>query len=302
MKPRCPRAGFTLIELLAALLLMAMVLGVATSGMLSLTRQGEVAVRELATPRRALAILDRVARDLEGAVLVVKPEADDPLFHPWIFFAEDRDEVSGSERIKWVSRNRRPRGERQAEADLERVAWWLDRDELGEAELRRSTIPGLAPGLDRDFPTPDDASLVARNVAEFSLRFRSAEGAWFEEWDSTVQTHSSDLPIAAEIVVSLFPNADSSEVEGPFRRVVLLPLRPLDLEEVLDAGDAGDGREEEDEDGEAGDGVSLSQCLQTHPALLDGLDEGTVDVVTQLQGSAADLADLLPFSLPVDCL
>ena len=108
--------------------------------------------------------------------------------------------------------------------------------------------------------------------------------------------------IAAEIVVSLFPDADSSEVEGPFRRVVLLPLRPLDLEEVLDAGDEGGGREEEDEDGEAGDGVSLSQCLQTHPALLDGLDEGTVDVVTQLQGSAADLADLLPFSLPVDCL
>ncbi len=298
-------AGFSLVELLAAVLLMAIVLGVATDGLLDLTRQSEAAVQSLETPRRAMAILDRVARDLEGAVLMTKPEGQDPLYHPWLFFAEDQDEIPGAERAKWVSQNRRPRSERLAESNLEQVAWWLDRDELGEPLLRRSAVPGLPPGLDRDFPVADDASLVARNVAEFGLRFRSADGAWFEEWDSSLLTNASDLPVAAEIALSLYPDADSSEIEGPYQRVVLLPLRPLDLENLLGDGGAGTDNDQEGEDDEretGSDGMSLSACLQAHPELLAGLDEGTVDVVSQLQGAAVDLADLLPFNLPADCL
>ncbi len=297
------RAGFTLIELLAALVLMAMVLGVATNGLVNLSRQGQAAVRELETPRRAMSILDRVARDLEGAVLVEKAEDEDPLFHPWLFFGEDRDEYAGADRVKWISRNLRPRSERQQEADLEQVAWWIDRDELGESQLLRAARPGLPPGLDRDFPPSGEGALVARDVAEFSVRFRAYDGSWFEEWDSSVLTHSSDLPIAAEIVIALYPDAESAEAEGPFQRTVLLPLRPLALEETLDQAqqNAGGDDEETEEDGAESDGMSLSQCLQLRPDLLDGLDEGTVDVVSQLQGAAVDLEDLLPFSLPPEC-
>ena len=298
-------AGFTLIELLASLVLMAMVLGVATNGLLNLSRQGEAAMRDLETPRRAMAILDRVARDLEGTVLVAKPEAEDPLFHPWLFFGEDRDEYAGADRVKWISRNLRSRSERRQEADVAQVAWWIDRDELGESVLLRATRPGLPPGLDRDFPPANEGALVARDVAEFSVRFRAVDGSWVEEWDSSVLAYSSDLPIAAEILIALYPDADSVEPEGPYQRTVLLPLRPLALEDVLaqlqQPAGGGDEDSDRDEDGSEGDGISLSQCLDLRPDLMDGLDEGMVDVLGQLQGSALELEELLPFALPPEC-
>ena len=75
-------AGFTLIEVLAAVFLTSIVIAVALSFFVSLSRSTEAATNRTRDGRRALAVIDRVARDLEGAYLLVKPAGIDPLEHP----------------------------------------------------------------------------------------------------------------------------------------------------------------------------------------------------------------------------
>ena len=100
--------GFTLIEMLAVLFLTALVIGVALDFYVDLSNQSAHASEVTRDVRRATSLLDRVARDLERTLLVVKPAETDPLSHPWVFIAESRLNLDGADRVKFVSRaNRR---------------------------------------------------------------------------------------------------------------------------------------------------------------------------------------------------
>ena len=65
--PSRAHAGFTLIELMAAVLLTTMVITTAVVFYLQLSEATRVAIRHVREGRRAIALLDRVARDLEFA-------------------------------------------------------------------------------------------------------------------------------------------------------------------------------------------------------------------------------------------
>ena len=103
------KAAFTLIEVLAAVFLTAVVMSVAISFFVNLSDSTDAAAQKTREGRQALAVLDRVARDLEGAYLVSKPPALDPLSHPWSFIAESELGDSASDRVRFVSRSHRPR-------------------------------------------------------------------------------------------------------------------------------------------------------------------------------------------------
>lgn len=304
-------AGFTLIELMAAVFLTTVVLSLAWAIFLNLSSGLETARERVRESRHALAILDRVARDLAGSYLLAKPPEVDPLFHPWVFLAESHTESPGSDRVKFITRSHRPRNPLGHGSDLAVVTYVLEQADGGRYVLTRSLSPGLPEGLDREFPTGDDqrSMLVAERVASFGVRFLNDAQEWVDEWDSSLITESGELPLVAEIDLALAPPGDEEDDFGDlgsfdgndlehFTRRVLLPMRPVSLElqmlaataTVSGAGDAEeerDGEEENDDDddpfGGEGDkhasGITVEDCLRNLGLLdtfLAGLGPGVM--------------------------
>lgn len=263
------RGGFTLIEMLAVMLAVSLLLTVALDVYVGLSRDATRAVELTRGMRRAAAILDRVASDLEHALLVTKPEEMDPLSHPWLFLAEPLYAENGSDRLKFVRRVT-PRSLDGSASDLAVVAYTLrpSPDEEGSFALYRWSWPELPEGLDRDFPLEDDPDslLLADGLASFALRFLDANtGEWLTRWDSSLLGESSLLPLVVEIEVSVVgdlsedPDALFEEETALHTRQVRLPVRPLDLVALLDPGEEGEGEAGDDEEGE--DGATVGDCL-----------------------------------------
>jgi prepilin-type N-terminal cleavage/methylation domain-containing protein len=264
-RPRRRRAGFTLIEVLAVLFLTALVVGVALDFFIDLSNQSAWASESTRDLRRATSLVDRIARDLERTLLVRKAEEEDPLAHPWIFLAEPRRSENGADHLKFVMRSEPARTKDGPTSDLATVAYSLEprADGTGYALLRWSS-PELPERLDREFPRPDDpASLVlADGVAYFALRFLGEAGEWTDRWDSSQLVESGELPLAVEIEVALLPMAEPRNGALPaepvlYSRQVLLPVRPLDLEALLDPArgtGAGDQEAEECE-------LTVAECI-----------------------------------------
>src|SRR4030095_10295024 len=213
--------GFTLLEMMAVIVLMAIVLGVAIGFYLDLSHASYAATTDTGGARRAVVLLDRIARDLEGTVLLKKPADVDPLSFPWIFLAESESPDAGAERVKFVRRGHTPRSTDLPESDLEMVAWMAEAGPNGDIELRRAAWPQLPEGLDRTFPSAEQSDLVTAGIASFGIRFHGDQGDWTGRWDSSTISDSSALPLEAEIDVS-FATDEEGVVDGPYTRKVLL--------------------------------------------------------------------------------
>ena len=226
--------GFTLLEVLAVMLLTSIVMGVALNFYVDLSRASRRAADHTREIRRAVAILDRMARDFEATLLVRKPAEDDPIGHPWLFLAESATSEIGADHVKFMTRNHRPRDTTSHESDLAVVSYTTRRNDRGDLELLRWSSPRLPEGLDRDFPSPLDhvPALLSDEVDAFGVTFLDAGGAWKDTWDSSQLVESSELPAAVKIRVAML-TADGSPAVT-YERQVLLPVRPLDLEVLLD--------------------------------------------------------------------
>lgn len=267
--------GFTLLELMAVVLLTAIVLGAAADSYLDLSNASNVAVERSREAREAVGVLDRMARDLEGTVLVVKPEELDPIAHPWLFLAEADSEVEGAQRLKFVTRSHRPRASDSPESDLAVVSFVAEPGEEGALVLRRSLVPGLPEELDRSFPREVDhgADVLVDGLSRFGMRLLTEEGEWVASFDSSTLLHSSQLPRAVQIELAFaHPDPDAALEEeggGLYVRQVTLPLRPLDLAKEI--GEDAVGEDDEGDEDES-DGMTVEQCLAANPTILDGLD------------------------------
>jgi hypothetical protein len=269
---------------------------------LEITRSSEAATVRTRDSRRAVAVLDRIARDLEATVLVKKPEDVDPLFHPWVFLAEDRGGSEGAEHLKFTTRSRIPRSTALHESDHEVVAYALREAEEGGLELLRWSSPRLPEELDRSFPTAEleGAVLFAGDLASFGVRFMDEESEWRSEWDSSTLVDSSELPLAAEISVAILPEGDPLEEKEPeiYLRRVLLPVRPLDLEALLGTSTEAGAEEEKEDDDEC---VTVSECLERNEVSLDqlrALDRGLAESIESIMGFCfSEHADSFPMAL-----
>jgi prepilin-type N-terminal cleavage/methylation domain-containing protein len=318
------RAGFSLIEVLAVVVLTGLVLGVAINFYLDLTHASEAALLRTRNARRAAMLLDRVSRDLESAVLVRKPDEVDPLAHPWLFLAEADDVDAGAQRLKFVSRAHRPQSPDLPESDLELVAWMLEPGQRNDFELHRWSAAHLPESLDRSFPRLEETQVVASGIAAFGVRLQADDGSWLSRWDSSLLGDTSELPLAAEISVSLFVDEESDLTDGPYIRRVLLPLRPLDLQAMLEAGDGESAQQDQDGDGipddqdedDDGDGVAdeeqegkeeagcttVAACVALHPEQFGGLPPETQAVIQSVGTVCArDFAAQFP-GIPADCM
>jgi hypothetical protein len=299
------RLAFTLIEMLVVVLFTGLVLSFAANFYLDISVASRAALERTVEVRRATNVLDRVSRDLESAVLLKKPEAVDPLEHPWVFLAESSGRGSGADRLKFQARNHRPRAALGHESDLVVIAYWLAPSEHGDAlELLRWTSPQLPESLDRSFPRRDDpgVEVLASHVGAFGVRLQDQAGSWVDGWDSSTLVHSSELPIAAEVSVALLPEeppADELEAELPvaYQRPVLFRLRPLDLEKTLE--DEADADDEKQEDDLAC--VTVSECLSRNPGLADQLKAQSPDIEAILESIGSQCAKDQNLSLPENC-
>jgi type II secretory pathway component PulJ len=305
------RAGFTLIEVLGAIVVTAMVLGFATDYYIDLSRATNRAAGHTRDIRHATALLDRIARDFESTLLIVKPAETDPLAHPWLFLAESRYSESGADQIKFVTRSFRPRRSQEHESDLTLVAYTLHRNEAEVGfDLLRWTALQLPESLDRSFPSRDDEAsvLLAEGLLDFGVTFTGGAEDQTDHWDSTTLEQSSTLPTSVEISVAIADpdaNAVSDDITY-YRRRVLLPMRPLDFEALTDpalvAGAEDSGAEDEDGAGEGdGDvgGVKLADCLDV--AGLGTAAEGYPAFESFAQASAdlpwEEVKDMIPDDL-----
>jgi type II secretory pathway component PulJ len=267
------RAAFTLIEVLAVVALTTIVIAVALRSYVDLSRASTRAAERTREMRHATAVLDRVARDFERVFLVRKPAERDPLEHPWIFLGEARGDGAGADHLKFVTRGHVPRRSAGRDADLEVVAYAVrEAEDPAEheggksVELLRWSSPHLPEGLDREIPDDEDsgAVLLADGLAGFAVTFLDEAGESVPSWDSSSVVQSGELPVAVEIQVAL-ANRDDPEAEPTtLKRRVILPLRPVDLEELFDPRSAlggGSGEEEDDEEGEEeGEGDDEAAC------------------------------------------
>ncbi|MGH0034842.1 MAG: type II secretion system protein GspJ [Myxococcota bacterium] len=264
---RRARGGFTLIEVLAATLLTTGVVAGASTYFMQISEATDRATRRTAEVRHATAILDRVARDLEGAYLVMRgtqAEAD-AAPHPWIFLAEEQRAGDGADRLRFAVLNHVPRTNSGHSADLATVSYALQASEEVGYALWRWVEPGLRAERLRELPADDRrGAVLADGLAGFSARFLSDEGDWRSTWDSTAAAEADRLPVAAELTVALLDRdaweLDGEEVPGEaFTRTVLLPVRPVDLSSDTQDGDSidtdGDGIPDSEDGDIDGDGI-----------------------------------------------
>ena len=265
-------AAFTLLEVMAVLLLTSIVIGVALNHYIDLNRASERALGMTRSLRRSVALLDRVARDFESVVLVQKPPEIDPLSHPWIFYGDSLRDTEGADHLKFMTRGRRSWDSDAKESDREVVVYTLRPSEFdaGLYELMRWTSPRIGSDLDRELPgdEADGAMLLTDGILQFGVTFISETGERTDRWDSSQIAQSGTLPSAVEIQVALDDPTLPEDMEPTVRfRTVLLPVRPLDFEELLDpgslvSGGLGELGEALDEAGaEVGDPEELAQCM-----------------------------------------
>lgn len=285
-------SGFTLLEMLMVVLFTGIVLSFAASFTIDLSKASQAALAESVDLRRAASVLDRVARDLESATLVEKPDALDPLEHPWLFLAEGRGS-NGADRLRFQARNHRPRTGSAHESDLVEIAYWLAEAEDGEGFdlLRWSSARPPVPPLERTFPRRGDPGVerLASHVALFTVRLQDEDGAWQSAWDSWSPAQSSQLPIAAEVSVALLPEEpiEDETIAQPepelLMRPVVFALDPLDLEQALGA-ESGEDQDDEEDDLAC---VTVAECVSRNQAAVDGYLAQNPD----LEGILASIAD-----------
>jgi len=261
-----------LIEMLAVVGFTALLMLFAVNFYLDVTRASEAATEKTRSSRRAVAVLDRIARDLEATLLVKKPDEVDPLFHPWVFLAEDRGGGEGAEHLRFTTRSRIPHSTALHEADYQVVSYALREGDDGGLLLLRWSSPRLPEELDRSFPTSELEGAVhfAEDLASFGVRFMDDSGEWKSEWDSSTLVDSSELPLAAEISVAFLPENHPFAEEEPevYLRRVRIPMRTLDLQALIGASSASDDEEERSDDDEC---LTVSECMALNPGAFDAL-------------------------------
>lgn len=253
MSERDARGGFSLIEVLGVVALISVVFFVALNFYTDLSQASARASHHTHDIRRAAAVLDRVSRDFEAAMLVAKPAEVDPIAHPWLFVAEPVHSEIGADHVKFVTRNHDPTRTENPESDFAVVSYTTETDEYGDVSLYRWSTPRLPESLDRDYPSADDerSYLVAEGLAAFDLQFVSTDGEAVSDWDSTTLERSSTLPLAVDIQIAMAPRDPETDEFIRYRRRAIIPVRPLDFELLLNPTAAGTGTGEDDTDSDA---------------------------------------------------
>ncbi len=267
--------GFTLLEMLIVVGITALLVTAAVQAHLGIRRAQERVSAGLRRERTAEVFLDRLERELNGTLLVVRPSGVDRLSHPFLFFAEDRFESDvDTAAFRFVTRTPARAGPRALAPGLRMVTYGVfTSEDRGGLDLYRQEDP-LPGGLEKEIALPE-GQLALDGVSTFRVRYLDDEGGWKEDWDSTDIALLDRLP--TEVVVTLALDEESPDgelVPGPdHTRTITLPVRPIDFEKLRGAAEAAnDPDSSEDEDDESDpDCFTVKQCADRAIAVITGL-------------------------------
>ncbi len=265
MAMRRSSAGFTLLEVLIAVSIAALLVTAAVQSYVQISKAAQRGLEQNGRDRIAELALDRLERELVGAVLVVKPKETALEDHPWEFIGFDAvREAHDADALLFVSENPSSAAGNLTPQDARLIAYQVGPGELPEQlNVYRSEI-GLPDKLKRELP-PLEGAPVIEGVAQFGISYRDEEsGAESPVWDSTAGQQASKLPGAVELKLQLYSeNPEGEQVPGElFTRLVPLPVRPIG------EGEEGDGN---------CNGPTIAECFK-------GLGLGGGDLEGVLQG------------------
>ncbi|MCP5045483.1 MAG: prepilin-type N-terminal cleavage/methylation domain-containing protein [bacterium] len=263
------QAAFTLIELMAAVLLTSIVVSIAVAFQINLGSVTEGARENLRTDRQAVALLDRMSRDIAGAYFIIPGEGPRKATHPWVFvttrdFAEEDGKSDG---LKFITRNYQPQDLDGHASDLAVVAYFLNpKEDAPGFEMLRWRHSHMPQTYDGSFPHPDNplVDVVGDGIWSFGVSMIDRDGTEVPEWNSGRAGKRGGLPMAVRLEISMVdpswleeeydPEFDQFEPEEEpevFSKLIGLPLRALDwtfLEKEVQAAGAGKTGADGDED------------------------------------------------------
>ena len=253
------RDGFTLLEILVSIGLTAAVVLAAFQIFAQVMGTIERARPDRSRDLAAQVFLDRFEGELQGTLLVVKPEEEDRLSFPWAFVVEDRVfGTNDSDALRFITQNparlpgRPGTGVRVVSYGVEPSSE-ADRFDLFRLE---EAVPE---SLEKDVKVYDGEP-VLEDVHRFALRMQDEEtGEWRDGWDSTDLAMLDALPSRVEVAVQLYEeDPDGELVPGAeHSRSVQLYVRPFGGEEELALED---GQAEAVEPCDTG-GATISDCI-----------------------------------------
>lgn len=244
------RAGFTLIEVMGAFLVTIVVMLFVVGTFSESGRQQDRAMEKMRAETTAAAALDLLAQDLEGALYLARPEGRDGRDHPWLFVG-DATGALGARTLRFQTQNVARGNLAEHASTWVDVVYFLSEEEDDANDLEVPSGPSftlwrwrsLRPPTDAARRLPDEfderSARVVEGLADFGATFTDAEGNVLDDWDSSLGTGESPLPVSVELRLSLYEAGRGGEDDGsgatrfPGRvrsRAIALPMsQPIDV-------------------------------------------------------------------------
>ena len=277
---RTRRMGFSMIEVMGAVLLTSIVISIAVAFQINLGSATQNARERLRSQRQAVALLDRMSRDIAGTYFIAPRITNGaPESTPWIFltiqdFLDEGLTSDSSNAIKFVTRNYVPQDIDGHSSDLAVVAYYVEpQEDRPGYQLMRYRSTHMPITYDPSFPQADapNTDVVGEDIASFKIRVISQTGGLDPKWSSIRKSGHLALPLGVKLEISMLTTdeiiaaeldedfeipIERDEEDGEdgedgdrktFAKTVMLPLRPLDwsfLEEIDNVEEASNNDDE----------------------------------------------------------
>ena len=278
------RMGFSMIEVMGAVLLTSIVISIAVAFQINLGSATQNARERLRSQRQAVALLDRMSRDIAGTYFIAPRITNGaPESTPWIFltiqdFLDEGLTSDSSNAIKFVTRNYVPQDIDGHSSDLAVVAYYVEpQEDRPGYQLMRYRSTHMPITYDPSFPQADapNTDVVGEDIASFKIRVINQTGGVDPKWSSIRKSGQLALPLGVKLEISMLTtdeiiaaeldedfeipierdeedgeDGEDGEEDGDrktFAKTVMLPLRPLDwsfLEEIDNVEEASNNDDE----------------------------------------------------------
>jgi hypothetical protein len=249
----------------------------------AITGAQERAAGGLDRSRAADVVLDRLERELAGALLIVQPPGEDPLAQRYLFVALDRPTSDGDgDALRFVTLTPARVPGAPALGGPRMVTYAaVPNEDVGFALVRREEpIPDA---LARELSV-EGGQVVLEDLAGFTLHYTTELGDAVEVWDSTQVEQLDLLPAEVAIEVALLSPDENGELVAleARSRAVPLKLRPLDFVALRAAAEG------EDEDG----CFTYAKCATALQAVIDAAPESARESIrAELAAKAEECFD-----------
>ncbi len=276
------RGGFTLIEVMIAIVITSVVLGMVYSSFQAVMDTRERVSESTNSNMTARLVLSRLAREIESAYIVQRPENAPPESR-YTFFDGSESAVEGhlAAKLSFTTFAHTKRALDADESDQSVIAYECemlptDDGEGQQLALIRREWRRVAPPGETQFYDPVPVSL-AEGIEGFKLRFLEPEGGdWTELWNSEDTRTLDALPGAVEITLSFDDGRgnvrDYMTVASPRIEPIARNALPQEGETVIEDEASTEEPEERPQEESAGTGAPAGGEASPPPPGIGGAD------------------------------